>query len=199
MDKNYASGWNELTTKNSWMLFKIMGEFVEGFEKMGLHNPCISIFGSALIFVSVFCAAMFNIFSRKVSKLMYPSEITFLMMLVGFVFFMSWYLISLLLSNNINDFFLPFKNINSTLAILYLGFVASILGFFLVNHNLKHFPAHVSSIFANIATIVSILAGVIFLGERIYLHHIIGSIMIMIGVYGVVSNNKNRNKSFNLI
>ena len=47
MDKNYASGWNELTTKNSWMLFKIMGEFVDGFEKMGLHNPCISIFGSA--------------------------------------------------------------------------------------------------------------------------------------------------------
>ena len=47
MDINYASGWNELTTKNSWMLFKIMGEFVEGFEKMGLHNPCISIFGSA--------------------------------------------------------------------------------------------------------------------------------------------------------
>ena len=47
MDKNYATGWNELITKNSWMLFKIMGEFVEGFEKMGLHNPCISIFGSA--------------------------------------------------------------------------------------------------------------------------------------------------------
>jgi len=47
MDKNYATGWNELKTKNSWMLFKIMGEFVEGFEKTGLHNPCISIFGSA--------------------------------------------------------------------------------------------------------------------------------------------------------
>ena len=47
MAKNYASGWNELTTKNSWMLFKIMGEFVQGFEKMGHHNPCISIFGSA--------------------------------------------------------------------------------------------------------------------------------------------------------
>ena len=47
MDKNYAKGWNELIIKNSWMLFKIMGEFVEGFEKMGLHNPCISIFGSA--------------------------------------------------------------------------------------------------------------------------------------------------------
>ena len=47
MKKNYATGWNELKTNNSWMLFKIMGEFVEGFEKMGLHNPCISIFGSA--------------------------------------------------------------------------------------------------------------------------------------------------------
>ena len=40
-------GWNEIKTNDSWAIFKIMAEFVEGFEKMGLHNPCISIFGSA--------------------------------------------------------------------------------------------------------------------------------------------------------
>jgi uncharacterized protein (TIGR00730 family) len=39
--------WNELKTSNSWQIFKIMAEFVEGFEKLGSIGPCVSIFGSA--------------------------------------------------------------------------------------------------------------------------------------------------------
>ncbi|MCB9202157.1 MAG: TIGR00730 family Rossman fold protein [Flavobacteriales bacterium] len=39
--------WNEVKTNNSWMIFKIMAEFVEGFEKMTKIGPCVSIFGSA--------------------------------------------------------------------------------------------------------------------------------------------------------
>ena len=39
--------WNEMKSSNSWLLFKIMGEFVNGFEQMGLIEPCVSIFGSA--------------------------------------------------------------------------------------------------------------------------------------------------------
>ena len=40
-------GWNEIKTNDSWAIFKIMGEFVEGFEKMSRIGPCVSIFGSA--------------------------------------------------------------------------------------------------------------------------------------------------------
>jgi len=40
-------GWNEIKTNDSWALFKIMGEFVNGFEKMSAIGPCVSIFGSA--------------------------------------------------------------------------------------------------------------------------------------------------------
>ncbi len=39
--------WTEMKSSNSWLLFKIMGEFVNGFEQMGLIGPCVSIFGSA--------------------------------------------------------------------------------------------------------------------------------------------------------
>lgn len=39
--------WNELKTQDSWQIFKIMAEFVDGFEKMGRIGPCVSIFGSA--------------------------------------------------------------------------------------------------------------------------------------------------------
>src|SRR6056300_372299 len=43
----HFKGWNEIKTNDSWAIFKIMGEFVNGFEKMSRIGPCISIFGSA--------------------------------------------------------------------------------------------------------------------------------------------------------
>jgi len=39
--------WNEIKTSDSWKVFKILSEFVEGFEKMARIGPCVSIFGSA--------------------------------------------------------------------------------------------------------------------------------------------------------
>lgn len=39
--------WNEIKANDSWALFKIMSEFVEGYERLGAIGPCISIFGSA--------------------------------------------------------------------------------------------------------------------------------------------------------
>jgi len=42
-----ARTWNEIKTSDSWQIFKIMAEFVEGFEKLSSIGPCVSIFGSA--------------------------------------------------------------------------------------------------------------------------------------------------------
>ena len=39
--------WNEIKTDDSWRVFKIMAEFVEGFEKMANIGPCVAVFGSA--------------------------------------------------------------------------------------------------------------------------------------------------------
>ena len=39
--------WNAIKTSDSWQIFKIMSEFVEGFEKMSKIGPCVSVFGSA--------------------------------------------------------------------------------------------------------------------------------------------------------
>jgi uncharacterized protein (TIGR00730 family) len=39
--------WNEIKTFDSWTVFKVLAEFVEGFEKMSRIGPCVSIFGSA--------------------------------------------------------------------------------------------------------------------------------------------------------
>ncbi len=39
--------WNEIKSNDSWAVFKVMAEFVEGFEKMAKIGPCVTIFGSA--------------------------------------------------------------------------------------------------------------------------------------------------------
>lgn len=39
--------WNEIKSSDSWVIFKVMSEFVEGFEKMAKIGPCVTIFGSA--------------------------------------------------------------------------------------------------------------------------------------------------------
>jgi uncharacterized protein (TIGR00730 family) len=39
--------WQEIKVTDSWQIFKIMSEFVDGFEKLAKIGPCVSIFGSA--------------------------------------------------------------------------------------------------------------------------------------------------------
>ncbi|MFY7991617.1 MAG: TIGR00730 family Rossman fold protein [Fluviicola sp.] len=43
----HQKDWNQIKTNDSWAIFKIMSEFVEGYERMARIGPCISIFGSA--------------------------------------------------------------------------------------------------------------------------------------------------------
>ena len=36
--------WKEIKVTDSWQIFKIMAEFVDGFEKLAKIGPCVSIF-----------------------------------------------------------------------------------------------------------------------------------------------------------
>lgn len=46
-DKQYLI--NEITIEDSWRMFRIMAEFVDGFEALGKYHPAVSIFGSTRI------------------------------------------------------------------------------------------------------------------------------------------------------
>ncbi len=46
-EKFVQKNWNEVKSENSWAIFKIMAEFVNGYEKLNKIGPCVSIFGSA--------------------------------------------------------------------------------------------------------------------------------------------------------
>lgn len=41
--------WGQLKGENSWTMFKVISEFVDGFETLNRLGPCVSIFGSARV------------------------------------------------------------------------------------------------------------------------------------------------------
>ena len=44
---DFKKTWKQTKNQHTWSVFKIMSEFVEGFEKLAKIGPCVSVFGSA--------------------------------------------------------------------------------------------------------------------------------------------------------
>ncbi len=147
----------------------------------GLNNQFI---GLIILFFAVISAALFNIASRNASKNISPYTLTYFMMMSGAIAFNLIYLVQLLIESRISDYLLNMRHIEILFPILYLGVIASIGGFFLVNYTLSKLPAHVSSVYSNIATVIAILAGAFLLGEEMNIFYGIGATMIILGVYG---------------
>lgn len=149
--------------------------------------------GFLLLLGAVIAAALFNIASRDASKVYKPQEITYFMMLGGAIIFNVIYIIQLLIDSKISDYITNLTHIELLGPILYLGIVASIGGFFLVNFALSKLPAHVSSIYSNLSTVVAIIAGALILKEGFFVYHYVGAAMIITGVYGTVRFNRSKN------
>lgn len=150
----------------------------------GSKNSGNSILGVLFLSVAVFSAAFFNIIARKISKHFTAIEVTYFMMFLGAIFFNIVSVSNHILNGSLSNYFEPLKSSSFVLSILYLGILSSIVAYFLANFTLSKMEASKSAVFANISTIVSILAGVIFLKENFHLYHTIGSAMILMGVWG---------------
>ena len=160
------------------------------------HCHHINIKGTILLFVAVICASIFNILSRKISTHFSSLEITYFMITMGALFFN---IISILLhvdNGNLGEYFVPIKNIEFLASIGYLGILSSIVALLLNNYTLSKIKASKSSVFSNLSTIIPLVAGVIFLNECFNFYHILGSLMILLGVWGT---NHFENKKTNCI
>ena len=72
-----------------------------------------------------------------------------------------------------------------TLAILYLGIFSSVAAFLLLNFANTYLPVAKTTVFSNITTVVSVIAGMIFLKEKFTWETAFSTIMIVAGVWGV--------------
>ncbi|MFP4660932.1 MAG: DMT family transporter [Halanaerobiales bacterium] len=150
------------------------------------------LLGIIYLLGAVIMAGIYNILSRKLSLSFKPLEITFIMMWSGAVFFNIMGFIKH--SGGVLSYFSPITDIHVLGSVIYLGLLSSVVAFFMMNFTLSRIEAAQSAVFANLTTIVSILAGVFIRGESFYWYQIVGGILIVIGVWGTNYYGKLKHK-----
>lgn len=133
-----------------------------------------ALVGKLLILGAVLSAALYNIFSRKLSAQFTPVETTFFMMITGFVFF---FLVSIFTGQ-----FRVTLHPTVIMGALYLGVLSSTVAFFLVNFMLSKVPPTVSSLFSNLTTVISVIAGSVIRHEKIAALQILGMVLILVSL-----------------
>lgn len=142
-------------------------------------------FGFLLMLGSVLANALNNILSKSKGGRYRAMDMTAVVIFVGFITFNTLSLTSHYLDGNILAYFAPLGQVSYLLSILYLGILASIVTGSLSIYAIVRLGASTVSVFGNLGTVLTILAGALILHEPIYSYHVIGATMIIAGILGM--------------
>ena len=142
-----------------------------------------TVIGIVLLLGAVICAALFNILSRSEAKKFTPYERTYMMFAVGAVGF-NIIAITVLKNKFLYEFLKAAKSPEFWGATAYLAILSSIAAFLMYNWATTKIDAIRASSFSNFITVVSVLAGIVILGEKLSLLQLVFCVLIIIGVYG---------------
>lgn len=140
--------------------------------------------GRIILLLSILAGSSYSVTAKKISLEFSAIERTASMIFSGALFFTVAATLANLKDGMMPDYFHQLANPSVFLPVLYLGIGCSLVAFFMLNYAITHLPVSKTSIMANFATVVSILAGVIFRHEPFYWYHGVGSVIILLGVIG---------------
>lgn len=173
------------------ILVTLAGVLVTVFAVGG--STSFSAAGYVMLTVAVIAYALYSVFVEKASDYT-GAEITFIMLTAGAVVFTIAAIIEALLNGTMSTLVaLPFRDMGFLSAILYQGIGCSVLAFFLSNVAISKIGVNRTSSFIGVATVVSIIAGVLILHERFSAIQAVGAVIIITGVY--IANVKTNKKT----
>lgn len=173
-----------------WMLLSLSGVIALTLLNTTDDTSISSLLGIILMIGAVISASVFNISSREASYHMSALSLTYMMMGVGALGFSLLHGFEVMTQSQSWHIALWIQNPELTYPLLYLGVVASIGGFFLVNYALSQLTSATASVYANLATVVSIIVGVVLLNEPFGVWHILSAVAVILGVRGSVLSVK---------
>jgi drug/metabolite transporter (DMT)-like permease len=173
-----------------WMLLSLSGVIALTLLNTTDDASISSLLGIVLMIGAVISASVFNISSREASYHMSALSLTYMMMGVGALGFSLLHGFEVMTQSQSWHIALWIQNPELTYPLLYLGVVASIGGFFLVNYALSQLTSATASVYANLATVVSIIVGVVLLNEPFGVWHILSAVAVILGVRGSVLSVK---------
>lgn len=140
--------------------------------------------GMIFLFISTLSLAIYSVMARRLTKDFSSMELSYVMIGISFISFNVSAIGKHIIDRDIASFVSPLANVNFIISILYLGILSSFLTSYLSNYVLSKVESYKMSVFTNLATVISVIAGVVFLNEDISYFHIIGSALIITGVIG---------------
>lgn len=140
--------------------------------------------GFGYLVISCLSIAGYTVLARNLTVNYSPLQLSFIMVSFGFLFFNGYALFYHLNAGDVATYLSLWGKGSFLLSTFYLGVLSTLLTSFLANYVLSKIPASQMSVFANIATVISIAAGATFLNEKIYFYHWMGAALIIIGVIG---------------
>lgn len=155
----------------------VMIVLLDGFQ------PEADWIGILCMLMAVLVGGSYNVMVRGVSREFSAVEITYLMMAAGALCFTGAALVDFLPGGNIGQLVEPFGRSEFLVAVVYLGILSSVVAYFATNRAVALLGAGRTSAFANLTTVISMVAGVVVLGERLELYHLVGAAMILTGVW----------------
>ena len=144
-----------------------------------------SFFGILFLILALTVGALFCVFSRKSSKHFSPLEITFVSSMLGAVCFNSVNVVRHIAKGDILHYFDPYFNLENLLGFVVLGVCSTIFATVMSNYALSKIKISTFSAFGGVSTIVTVLIGVIFAGEKLMYFHYIGFPFILVRMIGV--------------
>lgn len=143
-----------------------------------------SIAGMVCLLLAVACSTVFNILSNKSSCEYSPIEKTYIMFSIGAVGFNA--LSFIMFGGEYFTFVLTsIKNTEFVIAAFYLAIISSIGAFLLYNYATSNIDMVRASSFSSIISVVSMLAGIFILKEKVSLAQTLCCVLIIVAVYGV--------------
>lgn len=158
---------------------------------LGSSSVEFHISGIILLILSSISMAVSNVFMRYVRDQYKPIEISAAIIIGGCAVFNFAFFVYAIFSGNLHTYFEPFQHTEFIIVTAYLGVGCILLSAQLMSYLLSKMAAVKATIFGNVSTAISIVAGVLVLGEPLRAYHIICTVLIIAGVIGLsFSGNK---------
>lgn len=152
----------------------------------------VTVLGIFLLAGAVLSASGFNVLSRKCSSDFTAFERTYIMFLMAMIIFLSWAIAET--KGSLSALTAPLGEISVLSAVLYLGGLSSVGAFLMYNAATTYLSVARASSFSSVITVVTMIAGVVFLKESLDLISLFASAMIILGIWGVqITAEKNSN------
>jgi drug/metabolite transporter (DMT)-like permease len=151
-----------------------------------------NISGYLLLIMAVVAEGLYSPLAKRMTQKCAPVEMTFIMICAGAVVFNAIGLTEAAAVGTLGTYFTDALQPGVITGLLYLSALSSVAAFFFYNYALSKVKASSSASFCNLTTVVSVFAGVIFGGEELKLIQAAGMALILISIWGIVSERAPR-------